>query len=237
LTKDQTVRVTANVLTNGTLLATQVALFEKPDQTALQGLVTGLGTATCPSSGGIAGNFQVTLLDGQLKDTVLAANAAIGVVVNVAVTASTDYEIDYDGITQTQLTNLGLQFKGLCDLAIGQTVQVRGLSPNATPAANSITVSSDRVRLIDSAVTGTVKSVSSTTFVLTGLPPLLGGTNGTVTVQTLATTKFCTASSTAVSCQSGVSGLAVNDKVSAGGLLFNTASTPTLLAQGAFKRQ
>jgi hypothetical protein len=212
----QTVRVTANVLSGGGLLALGVGLFEQHDDPALEGTIVSVDA--------IHDQFQLVMQDGQWTAARQpTTSAAIGVPVTVNVTPATVYEIDLDGATLPT----GLQFSGISDLTVGQSVEVQPPGPTAVSITSTgIAFSTMRVRLDETQVTGIVAApITSTTFVLGSLPPLFNGTS--IQVQALSTTQFENVT--------GVSGLTAGDNVSTEGLLFNTPSHPTLVADKVFE--
>jgi uncharacterized protein DUF5666 len=212
----QTVRVTANVLSGAGLLVLGVGLFEQHDDPALEGTIVGVDA--------VHNQFQLVMQDGQWTAARQpTAGAAIGVLVTVNVTSATVYEIDLDGATLAP----GLQFKGISDLTMGQSVEIQPPGPAAVSITSTgIAFFTMRVRLDETQVTGVVAApITSTTFMLGSLPPLFNGTS--IQVQTLSTTQFENVT--------GVSGLTAGQKVSTAGLLFNTASGPTLVAERVFK--
>lgn len=212
----QTVRVTANVLSGGGLLALGIGLFEQHDDPALEGTVVSVDA--------VDNHFQLVMQDGQWTAARQpTASAAIGVLVTVNVTSATVYEIDLDGATLAP----GLQFKGISDLTVGQSVEIQPPGPTAVSMTSTgIALFTMRVRLDETQVTGIVAApITPTTFMLGSLPPLFNGTS--IQVQTLSTTQFENVT--------GVSGLTAGQKVSTEGLLFNTATGPTLVTENVFK--
>jgi hypothetical protein len=220
LAMGQTVRVTADLMADGSLLAVRIALFEQHDQPAFEGTLTSVDATNS--------QFQMVMMDGQWdasKEPI--PDAAVGVPVTVKVTSSTVYAIDLEDMTLPT----GLTFNGLGDLVVGQSVEIQPVGITETANPITIIVSTNRVRLQESQVTARVASLNTgatpPTFLLGSLPPLFGSIPG-IQVQTLSTTQFDNVS--------GVSGLTVGDTVSTGGLLFNTATTPTLVAEKVLKR-
>jgi hypothetical protein len=222
LASGQTVKVTANVMSDGTLLATQISLFEQ-QTAAFEGTVTSVDVTNS--------QFKMALMGGQWSGISPSASAAVGVLVTVNVTPSTVYENDPDGFTLPA----GLTFAGIKDIVAGQMVEIQVLPTaiSASSAANPLPLTTLRVRLDETQVTAKIKSIdSSTAFTLdaTTLPPLFAGTTS-IKVQTITTqppTQFQNVN--------GISGLAVGDTVSVGGLLFNTPTGPTLVAEKVLKR-
>jgi len=227
LSVGQTVNVTVNVMSDGSLLATLVTLFEQVNEPAFEGTVL----KVVPTQN----QFVIALLGGQWGTGASpAAATAIGVVVTVTVTSSTVYEIDSDGFT----IPAGLVFNGIADMIPGQTVEVQALptAVAASSAANPLPLTTKRVRLDETQLTAKVTSIDTTStpptsFVIgmnNTLPPLFAPATS-IKVQTVTgQTQFQNVS--------GVSGLSVGDTVSVGGLLFNTGTTPTLLGEKVLKR-
>jgi hypothetical protein len=173
----------------------------------------------------------MALLGGEFKTP---SNAGLGTNVTVNVASGAGYKIDLDGLTLPS----GLTFGNFCDLTVGQAVQVQ-LTTTPQVSGGALTVTTNRVRLLESVVTGTLTGNPNGTppqFTIGSLPALFGS-GATMKVQTFSNTKFCSNNSGTVSCQSGVpsGGLASGDTVSAGGLLFS-GTTPTMLAEGVLKR-
>jgi hypothetical protein len=222
LASGQTVKVTANVMSDGSLLATQISLFEQ-QTAAFEGTVISVDATN--------NQFKMALMGCQWAGIAPSTSAAVGVLVTVTVTPSTVYENDPDGFTLPA----GLTFKGIADMVVGQIVEIQVLPTaiSAGSAANPLPLTTLRVRLDETQVTAKIKSIdSSTAFTLDAstLPPLFSGTTP-IKVQTITVpppTQFQNVT--------GVSGLAVGDTVSVGGLLFNTGGTPTLAAEKVLKR-
>jgi hypothetical protein len=226
LAKGQTVRVLVSVMADGSLLATQVSLFEQKDSPAFEGTVVGVDVTNS--------QFKMALMGGQwAPGAAPTASAAVGVLVTVTVTNSTVYENDPDGFTLPA----GLNFAGIKDMVAGQTVEIQPSAVSVGPVANTISVVTTRVRLDETQVTAQVASIDNsvtppTAFTLGNgtLPPLFPATSS-IKVQTITVpppTQFQNVT--------GVSGLAKGDTVSVSGLLFNTGATPTLAAEKVLKR-
>ena len=222
----QTVNAIVNVLSDGSLLATQVSLFEQQSAPAFEGTVVSVDLANS--------QFKMALLGGQWSPTnVPSASAAVGVLVTASVTPSTVYEIDTDGFTLPA----GLTFNALSDLVAGQTVEIQPGAVSAGPVANTLSLVTTRVRLDETQVTAKVAAIDTsvtppTAFTIGNgtLPPLFSAVTS-IKVQTITNpppTQFQNVSA--------VSGLAVGDTVSVGGLLFNTGAIPTLAAEKVLKR-
>jgi len=216
----QTVNVTVNVLSDGSLLATAVTLFEQ-NSPALEGTVVSVTPAQ--------NQFQITMMGGQwMPGAGINASAIVGAAVTVNVNSSTAYQIDADGITLPS----GLTFGGINDVAIGQVVEVQP-AVVVSPTANALTLSTNRVRLEESQVTATVSATSPSaappSFTLSSLPPIFPS-GSTMNVLAVSTTKFSD------NISGGVAGLAKGDTVSVGGLLFHTTGGPTMVAEKVLKR-
>jgi hypothetical protein len=214
----QTVNVTVNVLSDGTLVVTQVTLFEQ-DQPAFEGTVTSVDTAN--------NQFLMVLMDGQWLPTAApTASATLGILLKVSLSSSATFEVDWDGITPIA----GLSFAGIKDLTAGQRVEIQPTAVSAGPVADTLTLVTSRVRLDESQVTGTVVATipngTPPSFTLNKLPPLFGASP--MNVLTVPTTYFLNVAN--------VGGLAAGDMVSTGGLLFNVSGTPTLVAEEVLKR-
>jgi hypothetical protein len=213
----------------GTLDATNIQLAAPPNMPALQGTVIAVNAA----------QNQVQLALGDFQDDpmghLVAASMTRGVAVTVNLSNSTTFSIDTTGITLPTLSP-ALSFASVKDFVVGQTVSVQpSVSSLAVvvgpqpPLQISFTASS--VSLESSEVTATVASTNATakppSFTLNGLPPLFTGETPAVTeivVDTATGTNFENG-------LSGVSGLSDGNTMSVGGLLFNTTSTPTLIAE------
>jgi hypothetical protein len=224
----QTVNVTVNVMSDSSLLATEVSLFEQQNAPAFEGLVTTVDPAH--------NQFTMALLGGQFSPTAAPTTAsaiAVGVLVTITVTPGTVYEIDTDGFTLPA----GLTFSGIADMVAGQTVEIQPQSVILDPSTSALALITPRVRLDETQVTAKVASIDNsvtrpTAFTLGNntLPPLFSATPS-LKVQTITTPP-----PTLFQNVNEVSGLSIGDTVSVGGLLFNTPTTPTLAAEKVLKR-
>ncbi len=224
LATGQTVNATVSVLADGSLLATQITLYEQHNSPAFEGTVVSVDTTK--------NTFQMALMGGQWSPTAVpTTSAAIGVIVTVSVPPSTPFEIDKDGFTIPS----GLTFAAIGDLVAGQTVEIQPSAVGVGPNANTLTLTTSRVRLDETQVTAHVASIDTsvtppTAFTIGTLPPLYSAFTA-IKVQTVTTplaTQFQNVT--------GVAGLSTGDLVSVGGLLFNTGATPTLVAEKVLKR-
>jgi hypothetical protein len=224
----QAVNVAGNLMSSGTLVASEVELLEPEGEPALEGVVVGVDTAQ--------NQLELVLTDLQEQ----LAGAGLGLALQVQVTSSAVFTIDSDGLTLPS----GLGFGSVQDLLVGQVVEVHPLVnltpvPTNAPTGNVVMppaqfiITADRVCLQASELTGTVSAVNAQAnppnFTLGTLPPLFTGAGiSQIEVEPVAGTRFENLS--------GLGGLNAGDMVSVGGLLFNTPSVPTLIAQRVMKR-
>ncbi len=220
----QILRVKVKLMPDGTLVATFVKLFEQRGFPAFQGVVTSTNAAM--------NQFQVVLTD--LEDLQQQFNnVTCGLSLTIQPTSSATFTIDSDGLTLPS----GLSFASIQDVFIGQVIRFHPVPPITISGASStiqVTISADSLSLESSEITGTVSSVNASAtppnFILGGLPPLF--TNAKISqleVEPVAGTEFDNVS--------GLSGLAPNDFVSVGGLLFNTPAGAIVIPERVVKRQ
>ncbi|HXZ11850.1 MAG TPA: DUF4382 domain-containing protein [Candidatus Sulfotelmatobacter sp.] len=218
----QVLKVFVNLMSGGTLVASQVELFEPPGFPAIEGVVI--------SSNPAQNTFQIVLTDFQNGPAQVAA--WFGLRLTIQPTASATFAFDTDGIT----VPAGLSFASVQDIVIGQAVEVHPtfLPPVAAEGpAQFFTLPVDSVLLEASEITGTVTGVNPgatpPNFILGGLPPLLAKAGITqITVEAVSGTDFENVS--------GVGGINTGDTVSVGGLVFNTSGQPTDVAERVFDR-
>jgi len=224
------VRVGVNGMAGGTLVASEVDLVAPQGMPALEGVVIGVNTTTSPAQ------IQLALMDFQddAQGHLAAANMTYGLSLTIKLPTSTTYSIDTDGVTLPTLKP-PLSFASIGDIVVGQTLAVQptvsSIQASAGPSAIQISFTAPSVQLQSSELTATIAAISSPSFTLNGLPPLLTGATPPITeiqVDTQTGTNFENIT--------GVSALADGDTVSVGGLLFNTASTPTLVAERVMQR-
>jgi Domain of unknown function (DUF5666)/Domain of unknown function (DUF4382) len=222
----EVVRVGINGMSSGTLVATDVELLAPQGMPALEGIVIGVNTAK--------NQIQLALMDFQdnAQGNLASAKMAYGLSLTVQFSSSTTFNIDTDGIT---LPSAGLSFASVNDMIVGQTLAVQpilsSIQISGTPPPIQITFTANNVRLESSELTATVDTVSPPSFLLSQLPPLFTGATPAITeidVETVTGTNFENIS--------GVSALSGGDAVSVGGLLFNTATTPTMIAERVMQR-
>lgn len=134
------------------------------------------------------------------------------------------FDVDTDSLSIPS----GLQFLSISDVIVGQSVEIDPVGVNAS--SSGISVATDHVRLHRTHVTATIQGISGANLTLTNLPSFFTSAGITqIQVQTSSSTQFEDG-------LSGVSGLAANDTVSVGGLLFNSTTSPVLLAEKIRKR-
>ena len=149
---------------------------------------------------------------------------SLGNVITVTVNSGATFDVDSDNITIPS----GLQFQSISDVIAGQSVEIDPVGLNAS--SSGISVATDHVRLHRTHVTATILSIAGTNLTLTNLPSFFTTAGITqIQVQTSSSTEFEDG-------LSGLSGLAANDTVSVGGLLFNSTTSPVLLAEKIRKR-
>jgi hypothetical protein len=216
LVDGQVVGVAVKLFPGGTLLAAHVRLIEKKDLHSLQGIVVRVNVAQ--------NRFDMVLQD--LQETFASVNP--GLLVSVQINSSTNFIVDSDGVTIPS----GLTFSGIGDLMPGQTVEIHpSASPVVTPGPTAlplINVSADGVALEPTEISGTVGSVNAggtpPNFMLVALSPLFARASiSLIQVDSVTGTVYINAT--------GLAGLNAGDRVSVGGLLFNTPTTPTVVAE------
>ena len=144
---------------------------------------------------------------------------SLGNVVTVTVNSGATFDVDSDNITIPS----GLQFQSISDVIAGQSVEIDPVGLNAS--SSGISAATDHVRLHRTHVTATILSIAGTNLTLTNLPSFFTSAGITqIQVQTSSSTEFEDG-------LSGLSGLAANDTVSVGGLLFNSTTSPVLVAE------
>jgi hypothetical protein len=216
----QTVKVDAKMRSDGSLLAFDVKFFQPPNQMSFA------GTITSPGSGG--GSFQIVLFDEESFGGDEVGSFAMGAPVTINLATGATFSIDTAGF----MLPSGLSFASAADLMVGQKVRLHPTgAPSGTPPNLMITV--DQVQLEPSYLTATITAINTggnpQTFTLGTLPPFF--TNAGIMsfqVDVLSATQFETEEDQMVS---GLSALKTGDTVSVRGLLFNTMTTPTMVAE------
>ena len=221
----QTVKVDAKMQSDGSLLAFDVKFFQPPNQMSFAGTITSVG------SGG--GSFQIVLFDEESSGGDEMGSFSMGAPVAINLATGVTFSIDTAGL----MLPSGLSFASAADLMVGQKVRLHPTgAPTGTPPNLMITV--DQVQLEPSYVTATITAVSTggnpQTFTLGSLPSFF--TNAgimSIQVDVLSTTQFATEEDQMVS---DLSSLKTGDTVSVRGLLFNTSTTPTMVAEKVVSR-
>jgi hypothetical protein len=218
----QVLGVAVNLIPGGALTATHVRLLETANLPSLQGVIVRVNAAQ--------NQFDMVLQD--LQETFASVNP--GLLISVQTNGSTTFSVDSDGVT----IPAGLAFTGVAGLMPGQTVTVH---PSATPVVTPgptalplINVPADSVSLEATEISGIIGSVNGggtpPNFMLVALSPLF--THASVTliqVDSVTGTIYINAN--------GFADLTAGNKVSVGGLLFNTPVTPTVVAERVRVRQ
>lgn len=220
LVTGQVVRVDLELMPGGTLIASKVDLLGPQNQPVIEGTVISVNPAQ--------NQFQVVLMDLQGP----VASVSFGWPLKIQVNSATTYGVDTGGLTLPA----GVSFSTLQDVMVGQILAFHPVGPAAITGTGPIvlgTFSTDAVTLEDSEVTGTVSALNLTSnppnFVLGNLPPLFTRSGITqIEVVPAGTAVYQTAT--------GLSAIMTGDKVSVGGLLFNTSGTPTFFALRVFDR-
>jgi hypothetical protein len=219
---DQIVEVEAKMRADGSLLAFEVKLFQPPNQMSFGGTITSV------SSGG--SSFQIVLFDEEGFAGSEMGSFSMGAPITIINLATPkDYSIDSGGF----MLPSGLSFTGPGDLMVGQKVR---LHPTGLPSGMppNVTVTVDQVQLEPSHVTGTFTPINAQTFTLGNLPSFFTSAGiMSVQVDVLPDTQFETEEDQMMS---GLSSLKTGDTVSVRGLLFNTVTTPTMVAEKVVRR-
>lgn len=217
----QFLKVKVKLMPDGTLLATEVKLFEASGNVTLQGVVI--------SSAASQNQFQVVLefMDDEGHQF---GQMSPGFNLTIQPDAMATFAIDADGVSPPS----GLSFASVQDISVGQVVRLHPTLPVTIGSMGQITVGADAVTLEASEITGTVAAVNASAmppnFMLGGLPSLLAKAN----IMQLEVEPVMGADFQNVS---GLSALNVSDTVSVAGLLFNTSSGPVVIAERVEKRQ
>jgi hypothetical protein len=217
VTMGQIVEVDLSESGTGTMLAKRVKLEEQANQGVLKATITAVDSST---------QFHAVVFNQEPALSGVSEGGAVVVTIlpNATFEASNQEMGEDGGFTQT-----GLSFASAADLLVGEDVQIH--PQMVTSAGGVTTITSDRIRLRPSQITGQVGTINSDgTFMLTGLSPLFAGATPAIT-----SIKVEMVSKMSFEDVSGLSGLAVGNTVSVKGLLFNTSGSPTLLAKGIRK--
>lgn len=216
----QLLKVKVNVMSDGTLEATEVRLLQPPGIPAFLGTIVAVNAAQ--------DQFQAVLAftAGLQSDNTQMQQATQVPSLTVQLNPSTTFSVDSDSLTLPA----GLSFSGPMDLLVGQTVEFQPVLPVAvtgTPPNIQVTVGASSVQLEPSQITSAISAVnagaSPPNFILSPLPSLFTGAGITqIQVDAVMGTVFENAA--------GVSGLSTGQTVSVSALLFNTPSQPTGVA-------
>lgn len=219
----QVVKVEVQQMADGTLTATEVELFSPPSMFELRGTVTAIDSTS--------NSFQIVVFDDDDSGGQQMSSVSVGIPLTVDVAPQATFAIDTNGISLPS----GLNFASLSDMMIGQAVRVHpnSMTPSGTPP--NITITADQVELVRSQVTATITAINASgnppTFTLGTLPPLFTNASiSSIQVDVLSSTQF-ESDDDAMLNVTGLNNLATGNVVSVGGLLFNTATTPTLVAE------
>jgi len=209
----QVVEVDLSLMGGGPpFLAKEVELEEDVNQEDISGTIVTL-TGNPPTQ------FTLVVHDDELIGTD-ANKVAVGNQVAVTIDALATFQIDKDGLNVPST----LLFARPSDLLPGQEVEVQVKLGTVIDPGPPISITSSRITLERSQMTGQVQALASSSFTLTGLSSPFPAS-----VQVDASqAKFENVS--------GVSGLSAGDTVSVKGLLFGPAGSPTLVAQKIRKR-
>ena len=158
---------------------------------------------------------------------------SMGAPVTINLATAATFSIDTAGF----MLPSGLTFASATDLMVGQKVRLHPTgAPTGTPPNLMITV--DQVQLEPSSVTATITAINTggnpQTFTLGALPPLFANAGiMSLQVDVLSTTQFETEEDQMVP---GLSAFKTGDTVSVRGLLLNTVTTPTMVAEKIVSR-
>ena len=219
----QVLKVRANVMSDGTIEATDVAQLAPRGKPSVEGTIIAVNAAQ--------NQFQLVINDCQC-DSPECAHVNLGAGLIVQLTSSATFSIDMDDITLPS----GLSFASIADLMVGQSVSFQPQLPVSVSASGGnvqLTVNASAVQLEPSQLTATVSAVnamaSPPNFDLNKLSPLfvMAGIN-TIQVDTVSGTDFENIS--------GIGALTSGQVVSVQGLLFNTPTQPTVVAEQVMQR-
>ena len=220
----QTVEVEAKMQLDGSLLASEVKFFQPPNEMSFS------GTVTTANSG--MGSFQIVLFDEESFSGEMAS-FSMGIPLTISLATNATFSIDTGGF----MLPSNLNFASAGDLLVGQKVR---LHPTGAPTGMppNVTVPVDQVQLEPSEVTATITAINTggnpQTFTLGTLPSFFQKAGiMSIQVDVLSNTQFETEEDQMVS---GLSSFKTGDTVSVRGLLFNTMTTPTMVAEKVVKR-
>ena len=199
----QTVRTNTLLQLDGTLVATGVYLLQTADQAKQRAEIVGtVASVDSPSQ------FHMVMHDAFPPIT----GIQVGNVVSVTIPGPATFNVAADGLSLPS----GLSFASPSDLMPGQEVQV---SIAGSASGNATEVITDQITLRMSQIAGTVSATANTSnFTLGNLPALFTSTTIQTTVVPETTLENLTA-------------IPLFQNVAVRGLLFNTMTTPTMVAE------
>jgi hypothetical protein len=200
----------------GTMLAKKVEFEQPPGQQAIKGTITSVDSST---------QFHMVVFNEEPD----VSGVSEGSPVTVTILPSAVFTASSEELGEDQGFSIsGLSFASSADLLVGQDVQIH---PQMVTTSGDIMITTDRVRLRPSQISGQVGSISNNSFTLTNLSSLFTGANppiSTVNVDMISDEDFEDVS--------GVSGISASNNVSVKGFLFKTTGTPTVLAKTVRKQ-
>lgn len=213
----QILHVDAVLMAGGTLLAKQVELLALPQNLEFHGEITKVDSSTQFE---VVINFGLGEMEGM----------SMGVPVTIAIQTGATFNIDSNGFTIP--SNLTFMDSGA--LLVGQEVGIHPVSVAAGATPGTFVVTVDRITLRGTQLTGTVAQVNSMngSFTLNGLPGLFT-TAGITQIQVITTSQTTFGEENSGT----VASVTAGQTVSVEGFLFNTGSSPTLVAERVFIRQ
>jgi len=216
----QLLSVRVDVMSDGTLEATDVRLIRMP------GLPTFLGTVLSVNAAQNQFQFGLCFAQGPASFNPQFQNAASAISVTVQLSSSTMFSIDSDDLTLPA----GLTFASVSDLVVGQTVAFQPMLPltiSGAPPNIMVTVGAASLELEPSQITATVSAVNASASpanILLSPLPMFYTNAGITQIQVDAVT------GTNFQNFSGIGSLSTGQTVSVAGLIFNTATQPTVVA-------
>src|SRR5712664_1981411 len=196
------------VMTNGTLLASEIQLDDAVNQEQLEGTIVAVNAAS--------NQFQMVVENEEPA----VQGVIVGNSVTISINAGAQYAVDSDDLSAAIPS--GVSFASASDLLVGQEVKVRALIVSSSTTGTTATT--DRVKLHMSQFPGAVASVNAPNFAVNNLPALFTS-NGINQVQVVVST------GTEFEGISGGSSLTAGNSVVLRGLLFKTAGDPILVAK------
>jgi hypothetical protein len=225
LQKGQTVKVDVKMQTDSSLIASEVKFFQPANQMSFSGTITAVNSG---------GTFQIVLFDEEDFGSNEMGSLSIGLPLTVTLATPTTFSIDTGGL----MLPSGLTFASAADLMVGQEVR---LHPTGAPTGMppNLTIAVDQVQLEPSHVTGTITAINTggnpQTLTLGKLSPFFTTAGiSSIQVDALSTTQFETEEDQIMT--SGLGSLQTGNTVSVRGLLFNTMTTPTMVAERVVTR-